>query len=315
MENQEKLIQFVQWLGENIPELKGKAPEQIVETVNKLSASKEGQQMLQGLIKEFESSTTGMFKKGGKLDYLLCLQKGGNIQDCGCGKKIKKAEDGIVLGSEQYPHASRRDMFNSAQEQLGWDRNKTREAYRLQKEALRDKGYSGRELRQRARYKIIDRAYPRAENPVATTTNPEIKLPSILEPTQTPVTLNLDTPDWTKPQLPQYYDVVEEPVVEEALPQTQYFQGEFGDCFNRARQAGLKEFIWDDPRAKYRSYHTGIKTDKNGESQSAVEQTANSGALNSPTVTGVLPDYVYDPLYEIGVNLRKKREAKKAAKK
>lgn len=92
--DEQKLMQFVTWLGENVPELKGQAPEQIVNTINKLSGSEEGKQMLQGLIKEFESSMTGMFKKGGKLDYLLCLKRGGSIQDCGCGKKIKKAQEG-----------------------------------------------------------------------------------------------------------------------------------------------------------------------------------------------------------------------------
>jgi hypothetical protein len=98
MEDQKKLLQFVTWLGENVPELKGQAPEQIVSTINKLSESKEGQQMLQGLIEEFESSTTGMYKKGGKLNYLLCLKSGGNVKDCGCKQKINKAQDGIVLG-------------------------------------------------------------------------------------------------------------------------------------------------------------------------------------------------------------------------
>ena len=118
MENQEKLMQFVTWLGENVPELKGKAPEQIVETVNKLSASEQGQQMLQGLIKEFESSMTGMFKKGGKLGYLLCLKSGGSIQDCGCGKKIRKGQDGIdsmeELPSSSSPKYSRRDAVKAA---------------------------------------------------------------------------------------------------------------------------------------------------------------------------------------------------------
>lgn len=111
MENQEKLMQFVTWLGENVPELKGKAPEQIVETVNKLSASEEGQQMLQGLIKEFESSMTGMFKKGGKLDYLLCLKKGGSIQDCGCGKKIDKKQPGGSIASRLWNKWTGKDTY------------------------------------------------------------------------------------------------------------------------------------------------------------------------------------------------------------
>jgi hypothetical protein len=96
MEDQKKLLQFITWLGENVPELKDQAPEQIVSTINQLSESKEGQQMLQGLIEEFESNMTSMFKKGGKLDYLLCLKKGGSIKDCGCGcKKIEKGQQGI----------------------------------------------------------------------------------------------------------------------------------------------------------------------------------------------------------------------------
>lgn len=114
MENQEKLMQFVTWLGENVPELKGKAPEQIVETVNKLSASEQGQQMLQGLIKEFESSMTGMFKKGGKLGYLLCLKSGGSIQDCGCGKKIDKKQPG---GSVARMGIQPKEEFTEAEKQ------------------------------------------------------------------------------------------------------------------------------------------------------------------------------------------------------
>ena len=111
MENQEKLMQFVTWLGENVPELKGKAPEQIVETVNKLSASEQGQQMLQGLIKEFESSMTGMFKKGGKLGYLLCLKSGGSIQDCGCGKKIDKKQPGGSIASRLWNKWTGKDTY------------------------------------------------------------------------------------------------------------------------------------------------------------------------------------------------------------
>lgn len=111
MENQEKLMQFVTWLGENVPELKGKAPEQIVETVNKLSTSEQGQQMLQGLIKEFESSMTGMFKKGGKLGYLLCLKKGGSIQDCGCGKKIDKKQPGGSIASRLWNKWTGKDTY------------------------------------------------------------------------------------------------------------------------------------------------------------------------------------------------------------
>lgn len=70
-------------------------------TINQLAETPEGQQMLEGLVQQFESSSTGMFKKGGKLDYLLCLKKGGNIKNCGCGKKIEnRREGGSVLPTD-----------------------------------------------------------------------------------------------------------------------------------------------------------------------------------------------------------------------
>lgn len=38
-----------------------------------------------------------LFKDGGKLDYLLCLKKGGHVKDCGCGGKVdRKAEGGDI---------------------------------------------------------------------------------------------------------------------------------------------------------------------------------------------------------------------------
>lgn len=111
MENQEKLLQFVEWLGQNVPELKGQDPEQIVSTINELTKSDEGKQMLQGLIQEFESSMTSMFKKGGKLDYLLCLKSGGNIQDCGCGKKIDKKQPGGSIASRIWNRIVGKDTY------------------------------------------------------------------------------------------------------------------------------------------------------------------------------------------------------------
>lgn len=111
MENQKKLLQFVEWLGQNVPELKGQGPEQIVSAINELSKSDEGKQMLQGLIQEFESSMTSMFKKGGKLDYLLCLKSGGNIQDCGCGKKINKKQPGGSIASRIWNRIAGKDKY------------------------------------------------------------------------------------------------------------------------------------------------------------------------------------------------------------
>ena len=97
--DEKRILQFIEWLGTNVPELKGQSPDQIMTVINQLAESPEGQQTLEGLVQQFESSSKEMFKKGGKLDYLLCLKKGGNIQTCGCGKKINKHENGKVLRS------------------------------------------------------------------------------------------------------------------------------------------------------------------------------------------------------------------------
>ena len=100
--NDKKMLQFIEWLGANVPELKGQSPEQIMTAINQLAETPEGQQMLEGLVQQFESSSTGMFKKGGKLDYLLCLKKGGNIKNCGCGKKIENRQEGGFVVPPSY---------------------------------------------------------------------------------------------------------------------------------------------------------------------------------------------------------------------
>jgi hypothetical protein len=100
--NDKKMLQFIEWLGANVPELKGQSPEQIMTTINQLAETPEGQQMLEGLVQQFESSSTGMFRKGGKLDYLLCLKKGGNVKNCGCGKKIENRQEGGPVLQSNY---------------------------------------------------------------------------------------------------------------------------------------------------------------------------------------------------------------------
>jgi hypothetical protein len=179
-------------------------------------------------------------------------------------------------------------MFTSAQDQLGWDKNKTREAYRLQKDALKNQGYSGKELRQRARYKVIDRAYPRAEDPNAVVETPAVTIPSWMESEQTPLNFDYIDAQWNRPELPEFVDVTEEAVEEEALPQTRYFRGEFNDAFAKARKTGLSNFVWDDPRAKYDSYHTGLKPEESSEQ--------SGGYIQDGGATATYPQYIATPV-------------------
>jgi len=54
-------------------------------------SSDEGKQTLEQLTNQYKGKEMGLFKKGGKLDYLLCLKKGGSV-NCGCNKKQEGGE-------------------------------------------------------------------------------------------------------------------------------------------------------------------------------------------------------------------------------
>lgn len=394
MEDQKKLLQFVTWLGENVPELKGQAPEQIVSTINKLSESKEGQQMLQGLIEEFESSMTGMFRKGGKLDYLLCLKKGGNIQDCGCGKKIK-VQDGdklpdltyretekiiepISLDSEktpiyglgrgwtyhlgktrsagnvsawepsgnygkyyvgstsytntgeplgynesakqyldrhqafgealksqnrlttnvnpgifqsggqleQYPQVSRKEAIDAAMD-WGMNKSQARQAYLNQKNALRNNGFSGKEMKQHARWNIIDSVYPRAKEEPLIVSQQTPQIPALdtnIEIEDIPIEIN-DT-----------FIPVENSVNVQKIDK---FGGNFDDAFAAARRSKLDSFVWNNPNAQYDRYNTQGKTIPSAQqqeyeyNQQLVENAVNSSKLKDKVKSGILSTLNY----------------------
>lgn len=107
-----ELINFVQWLPDNSEIFSGLTFEESINLINEMITSEEGKQSLEQLTKQYKSME--LFKKGGKLDYLLCLKHGGPM-DCGCGKKIEKAQggSGTALDQEKYPEKTveRRDRY------------------------------------------------------------------------------------------------------------------------------------------------------------------------------------------------------------
>ena len=107
-----ELINFVQWLPDNSEMFSGLTFEESINLINEMITSEEGKQSLEQLTKQYKSME--LFKKGGKLDYLLCLKHGGPM-DCGCGKKIEKAQggSGTALDQERYPEKTveRRDRY------------------------------------------------------------------------------------------------------------------------------------------------------------------------------------------------------------
>lgn len=105
-----ELINFVEWLPENSELFTGLSIEETVRLVNELVESDD--ETLKQLVKQYKGME--LFKKGGKLDYLLCLKKGGPM-DCGCEKKIEKAQpgSGTALDPEKYPAKTveRKDQY------------------------------------------------------------------------------------------------------------------------------------------------------------------------------------------------------------
>lgn len=97
-EQQQMMAAFVQWLPQNIKQFEGslpkeiiepiataQSPEEVVNVLNQLSQSQEGNQIVSTMFKAFqESQKTGMFKKGGKLEQLLTkYQSGGFLRQRG----------------------------------------------------------------------------------------------------------------------------------------------------------------------------------------------------------------------------------------
>ena len=76
MENKE-LINFIEWIMKNEESPRGMSIEETVSWINDLSKTEEGKEILTRLTNTYKNSDMKLFEKGGKLDYLLCLQKGG----------------------------------------------------------------------------------------------------------------------------------------------------------------------------------------------------------------------------------------------
>lgn len=97
-EQEQMMAEFIQWLPQNIQQFKGslpkeiiepiataQSPEEVVNVLNQLSQSQEGNQIVSTMFQVFqESQKTGMFKKGGKLEQLLTkYQSGGFLRQRG----------------------------------------------------------------------------------------------------------------------------------------------------------------------------------------------------------------------------------------
>lgn len=231
--NEEQLIEFVNWLPSVVPEFKDATPDQIVQALNQMSESDEGQQMLSQLINTFQqakqSADSQMFKKGGKLAAFvskygkggeMCCKKKAILQGGMVNKVAEKMQDG-----GETPSLTRREAREQAAANRGFSRGQFQMAMANAKNALRNAGLRGRDLRQQARQIVAGE-------------------PEIIEESR-PVFQGIErVNNGLESMLPGKASALSSTgiITREAK------QPSFGDIFARARSAGAKEFLYNGKR-------------------------------------------------------------------
>lgn len=155
------------------------------------------------------------FNNGGFID---CLRNGGTVSKCKCGKRIGMQQDGGRI--------TRKDALETAMDQMGYSRSQARRAYQNQKNALRNQGFRGAEMRQAARANMMN-----SQTPGATPMPP---LPTLYD--------NIDI------------EIADDPILnndefftslDSSIPTVQKidrFGGNFNSAFAAARRSGLDKF-------------------------------------------------------------------------
>lgn len=223
--NEEQLIEFINWLPTAVPEFQDASPEQIVQTLNQLYESEEGQATLSQLFTAFQESKnepqSQMFKKGGKLDQLInkakkgkkmCCKKKEIVQGGMANKIIEKAQDGSKL--------TRRQALDYGMTNQGYSRSHARIALANAMNTGRELGMRGKELRQWARRGVA--AIPDA---------PDIDIFSDISLPEEELTVPVGRFIFTKKQQNPTVELMQN-------PQT------FAQAFASARKEGLDEFTW-----------------------------------------------------------------------
>ena len=223
--NEEQLIEFINWLPTAVPEFQDASPEQIVQTLNQLYESEEGQATLSQLFTAFQESKnepqSQMFKKGGKLDQLvnkakkgkkMCCKKKEIVQGGMANKIIEKAQDGSKL--------TRRQALDYGMTNQGYSRSHARTALANAMNTGRELGMRGKELRQWARRVVA--AIPDA---------PDIDIFSDISLPEEELTVPVGRFNLTKKQQNPTVELMQN-------PQT------FAQAFASARKEGLDEFTW-----------------------------------------------------------------------
>ena len=102
-EQQQMLAAFIDWLPKRVKEFEGMQPEAIVQALDGMSKTPEGQRQVQAYVEQFQNEMNGITsnKLGGKIQDFICKHAKGGHVGCGCkqdGDIVKSQNGNPALG-------------------------------------------------------------------------------------------------------------------------------------------------------------------------------------------------------------------------
>lgn len=99
---QQMLAAFIDWLPKRVKEFEGMQPEAIVQALDEMSKTPEGQRQVQAYVEQFQNEMNGVasHKLGGKIQDFICKHAKGGHVGCGCkedGGQIEMDRRGKVI--------------------------------------------------------------------------------------------------------------------------------------------------------------------------------------------------------------------------
>lgn len=251
-----QLMEFVQWLSSKI----NKTPEETANQIAEMWKTDEGKAQLNELLKEFNSETTGMFKKGGKLNSLVDKFQNG-------GLTRRQAIDAYMQNNDGVTRSQARQAY----------RNARNASYNLDRDMLKTDGYANR--RDWARRLIAGNTNAVDNSEMAPVYNKPIDVPVLTKTgfkkaqdvkVERPQTMELEKIQVDRPQTMELY--------------TANNRAGFNKAFAAARRAGLKTFKWNGGE-----YGTRYTTENNEQWKNNLEGIRNKlmvkqdgGTINTP---------------------------------
>lgn len=182
-----------------------------------------------------------------------------------------------------YPHASRRALWR-ATDALGMTRGQGRLAYTNMKNALRRQGLRGSELRQTARWNIMDQAF---------TPKPDV--------TMSPIQRPINTSEMRLTAVEPGLAGTPMSTLPTKRPDAPVFTGQnFNSAFANARKMGLNEFEWNGSRYNTKLASESFTKPSPVNGASIDNMTTNGKQIIDPQFDGNPQSFAYKPFVSQG---------------